>query len=209
MAIDNAYVFIVDDDSSVLKSLCWLIESVGYQVKAYESANAFLKDYDPSKAGCLVLDVRMPEVNGLELQELLHKRKIDIPIIFITAHGDIAMAVDAMKKGAVDFITKPINNQKLLDCVNKAIRLDIENRGSKKDSNEFYQCVKTLTPRETEIMTHLVSGKFTKNIASNLDISPNTVDVHRANIIKKMNVKGLSELIVLALRSGWDQLPES
>lgn len=191
-------VYIVDDDKEVTDSLCWLIESVGYKVKIFHNPQKFLSDYE-HQPGCLVLDVRMPEMSGLELQEVLKERQIKIPIIFITGHGDIPMAVRAMKYGATEFLTKPVNNQVLLETINKAIKLDTKQREQEIENAKVLARFDRLTPREREVMELMVKGKLTKVIADNLGISPNTAELHRAKVMKKMEVKALAELVTLAV----------
>ena len=197
---ENAIIIsVIDDDKEVITSLRWLIESVGYYVNTYDSAEAFLQAPDFAKTNCLITDVRMPKMSGLELQEELKQHGVVVPIIFMTGHGDVPMAVRAMKSGATDFLTKPVNYQMLLEVVNKAIKKDLKRRTKSKKRMEVIERTKRLTPREREIMTLMVTGKLTKTIADRLSISPNTAEVHRAKIMKKMEVRTLAELIFLAL----------
>lgn len=188
-------VFIVDDDQAMAESVRWLIESVGFKVKVFRSARDFLSNYHSSQAGCLVLDVRMPEMTGLELQEQLNERNIDIPIIFVTGHGDVPMATRAMKAGAIDFLMKPFNDQMLLESINKAIELDQQRRQAKGQWQEVAQRIQRLTPRERQIMGLVVQGKLNKVIAQELTISPKTVELHRAKVMEKMGVDSLAELV--------------
>ena len=192
-------VYIVDDNQDIIDSLCALIESVGYSIQKYNNATDFLNNYESHLPCCLVLDVRMPTMSGLELQETLNRRQIKIPIIFITGHGDIPMAVQAMKQGAVDFLTKPIRGQILLDSINSAIRVSSQTSDNSDKNAVFSKNANKLTDREREIMRLMVQGKLTKTIAEHLHISPNTVNVHRSNVMRKMGTRSLAELIGWAL----------
>lgn len=193
-------VFIVDDDPAMRSSLRWLVESVGLHVETYPSAAEFLASYDPARSGCLVLDVRMPGMSGLELQEKLAINHAPIPIIVITGHGDVAMAVRAMKTGAVDFIEKPFSDQVLLDRIQQALDIDAEMRLSNTEHEIIAARIALLTPREHEVMEHVVAGQLNKQIAANLNISIKTVEVHRAKIMEKMQASTLSKLVEMALR---------
>lgn len=195
----QATVWVVDDDKAVLESLQWLMESVGYTVKTFTKAKDFLTAYEPIRIGCLVVDVRMQGMSGLELQENMHNRGIKIPVIFITGHGDVSMAVRAMKAGAMEFLSKPVNNQILLESVNKAIVQDIEIKKQAKRNAHAIALAKTLTPREYEVMTLMVAGKLNKVIAYDLGISLSTVELHRAKVMKKMRVKSLAQLVRLVM----------
>jgi len=200
--LQEPLVYVVDDNEGVIESTRWLIESVGYHVKCFKGAKQFLDEYNPEVPGCLVLDVRMPEVSGLELQETLVKKGNLIPIIFITAHGDVAVAVRAMKKGAMDFLTKPTNGQVLLEAINKAVRQDLQRRQSEEKSSEIMERMNSLSPREKEVMQLVVGGRLTKTIADRLGVSMRTVEMHRSNIMKKMKVNSQAELAWLVLRNG-------
>lgn len=195
-------IYVIDDNKEVTESLRWLFESVNYDVETFCHAKDFLTAYQANQCGCLVLDVRMPEITGLELQELLLKKSIKIPIIFITAHADVPMAVRAMKLGAVDFLTKPVNNQTLLETINKAIKLDMELKLSTSSSAKTAAKAKRLTSRENEVMSLILEGKLNKHIASLLGISQKTVELHRSNVMKKMGAKTAADLVRLALTSG-------
>ena len=194
-------VFVVDDDEAICRSLCLLIEDIGLDVKTFNSAQQFLDAYAPSQPGCLVLDVRMSGMSGLELQAKLEKLSYDIPTIIITGHGDVPMAVEAMKNGAFDFIEKPFRDQVLLDSIQKAIATDAKNREARAQSVDFQSRVEQLTQREREIMDLLMLGKANKVIAYELDISPKTVDFHRANILSKVGVNSVVDLVRLAHRA--------
>lgn len=193
-------VFVVDDDQAARESLRWLLESVGHHVSCYGSAKEFLAEYDGSVPGCLVLDVRMPGMSGLELQSHLQEHQWCLPIIMVTGHGDIPMAVRAMKSGAVDFLQKPYNDQALLDRIQQALDLCSQR------SREYYELAKIrrnyqqLTPREKEVAELVVSGKANKVIAIELDLSPKTIEVHRANVMEKMQARSLSELVRMWMR---------
>jgi len=192
-------VFVVDDDPAVRQSLHWLIESVGLAVKTYETANEFLEQYNPNTQGCLVLDVRMPGLSGLDLQERLASKHIEIPTIVITGHADVPMAIRAIKAGALDFIEKPFNDQVLLERIGQALALDAKIRQSQHERAEIAARLESLTAREREVMQMVVDGKANKVIADQLGVSQKTVEVHRANVMKKMQVDSLAELVRLAL----------
>ncbi len=190
-------IYIVDDDAEVLSSLQWLIESLGYNVISFINPLEFLEFKNIIRPACLVLDVRMPGISGLDLQESLLHRNVNLPIIFMTGHGDVPMAVRAMKAGAVEFLTKPVNNQLLLDAINKAINLDklkLEQLDYKQD---LLMRQSRLTQRERDVMSLIVKGDINKVIAARLNISQNTVELHRSKVMKKMEVKSLAELVTI------------
>ncbi|MDX1253132.1 MAG: response regulator transcription factor [Gammaproteobacteria bacterium] len=193
-------VFVVDDDQDMRTSLRWLIESVGLYVETYSSAADFLSNYDTARPGCLVVDVRMPGMSGLELQEKFAAQNASIPIIVITGHGDVAMAVRAMKTGAVDFIEKPFNDQILLDRIQQAIDKDAETRLINAEYSTIAARIASLTPREREVMEFIVAGRLNKQVAADLDISIKTVEVHRAKIMEKMEAGTLPKLVEMVLR---------
>lgn len=195
----DAVVYIVDDDKAMGESLSWMIESVGFKTKVYTEAQQFLDEYRPEQIGCLILDVRMPEISGPELQEKLNQQHSQLPIIFISGHGDIPLAVRVMKAGAIDFLAKPFNDQVLLEVINKAIRIDKENRQKAEFNSEIAERAAQLTPREHEVMCKIIEGKLNKVISSELDISLKTVEAHRSNIMKKLQLKSLPELVRIAL----------
>ena len=192
-------VFYVDDDDAMCKSIRFLIESVSLQIKTFSSAKDFLDKYVPGTPGCLLLDVRMPEMSGLELQEQLSKRNIEIPIIFITGHGDVPMATRAMKAGAVEFLTKPFNDQALLDSIQSAIEIDEEQQKANIEKRHIAERVEKLTRREFEVMKCVVNGNLNKVTAYELGISPKTVELHRAKIMEKMQAKSLAHLVKMVL----------
>lgn len=192
-------VFVVDDDQAMRNSLKWLIESVSMQVETFESADAFIKSYYPGRSGCLLLDVRMPGMSGLELQEYLRANQIAIPVIIITGHGDVPMAVRAMKSGAVDFIEKPFNDELLLESIRHALALDVKQRDMQKQRAEIATRLARLTPREHEVMVMVTNGKANKEIASSLGVSAKTVEAHRARVMEKMQANSLAELVRMAI----------
>jgi FixJ family two-component response regulator len=191
-------VYIVDDDRAVRDSLSLLLNSVGIGNQTFDSATAFLAAFQPDRIACLVADIRMPVMSGLELQNELKARKATIPVIFITGHGDVPMAVNAMKDGAMDFLTKPFRDQDLLDRVRAALsgsRAEFDSTLKIKDVRERYE---SLTPRETEVMELVVKGSANKVIAMDLGVSQRTVELHRARVMQKMSVRSLAELVRLA-----------
>ncbi len=195
-------VYVVDDDPGVRDSLRLLLQSVGMPAALYDSAAAFLQGYRPgSRADCLVADIRMPGMSGLELQQTLIERSIGIPIVFITGHGDVPMAVEAMKAGAVDFLQKPFRDQALLDRINRALELSRAQLANRVSNDVFHQRVATLTPREAEVMELVVQGNANKVIALDLGVSQRTVELHRARVMRKMGVRSLAELVTMVERS--------
>ncbi|MDZ4261177.1 MAG: response regulator [Pseudomonadota bacterium] len=196
---NNTVVNIVDDDASVRHSLGMLMQSVGLNAKSYASAREFLDEFDASNPGCLVIDVRMADMGGLELQAELMQRGVRTPVIIITGHGDIQMAVRAMKAGAADFIEKPFHDQRLLDSITAAIVRSIDIHQAQTQQALFFERLSHLTPREQEVMQLLINGKSCKLIAHELGISSKTVDVHRGHLLKKMEVKSVVDLTHLAM----------
>ncbi len=194
-------VFVVDDDQAMRNSLKWLIESVSMQVETFESANAFIQSYYPGRSGCLLLDVRMPGMSGLELQEYLRVNQIAIPVIIITGHGDVPMAVRAMKAGAVDFIEKPFNDELLLESIRQAMALDARQRDIQAQRAEIATRLARLTPREHEVMVMVTNGQANKEIANALGVSSKTVEAHRARVMEKMEADSLAELVRMAINA--------
>lgn len=194
-------VFVVDDDDAICQSLRLLIEDIGLEVKTCNSAQQFLSEHHPSQPGCLVLDVRMAGMSGLELQSRLGELGVEIPTIIITGHGDVPMAVEALKAGALDFIEKPFRDQVLLDSIQKAIEYDRQARETRKQCADFESRIGCLTERERQIMDLLVLGKANKVIAYELGISQKTVDFHRANVLAKLGVGSVVDLVRLAHRA--------
>ena len=201
MTDEEPTVFVVDDDPGVGDSIRLLLRSVGLPSKTFLSANEFLAAYDPERAGCLVLDVRMPGMSGLDLQARLQEMESTLPIIFVTAHGDVPMAVNAVKAGAVDFIQKPFRDQELLDKIQEALEADVRIRAQRGDLVEIRGRLETLTPRETEVLVLVVEGKPNKNIARALGISQRTVEIHRARVMEKMQVRSVSKLVQLVIKA--------
>jgi two-component system, LuxR family, response regulator FixJ len=195
-------VFIVDDDEAVRSALRFLIRSVGLQAQAFDSALEFLKSYDPRQPGCLLLDVRMPGMSGLDLQQELNRRGATIPVVFITGHGDVPMAVAAMQYGAFDFLQKPFRDQDLLDRVQRAMARDAESRGRLAARAEIVARLATLTPREVEVMRLITTGKANKVVGAELGVSQRTVEIHRAHVMEKMHAGSLAELVRMVLDSG-------
>ena len=191
-------IYIVDDDASVRKGLEWLIRSVGYHVQTFASANDFLRHDIPDTLSCLVLDLRMPGMSGLDLQEKLQSAQINIPIIFLTAHGSVPTSVRAMKGGAVDFLEKPVDEQILLDAIHQAIEKDKLAKLQQAEIQNIMKRVNSLTPRELEIFDCVVTGMINKQIAYNLNISEKTVKIHRSRVMEKMGADSLAELVRLA-----------
>ena len=196
----EATVFVVDDDEAVRKGLRLLLKSVSINTKTFASAQEFLDAYDPSEPGCMVLDVRMPGMSGLDLQTHLKEEGIEIPIVIITGHGDVPMAVRAVKMGAVDLIEKPFRDQVLLECVQRAITLDRKQRKDRAERAAIEERLSRLTPRERQIMSMVVDGKANKVIARELGLSQKTVEFHRAHVMAKTAAGSVAELVRLALR---------
>ncbi|SFE39424.1 two component transcriptional regulator, LuxR family [Marinobacter sp. DSM 26671] len=192
-------VYVVEDDEAVRDSLELLLKSDGKPVKTYESATAFLKDYSDKMAGCIVLDIRMPGMDGMELQKKLNEKHSILPIIFVTGHGDVPMAVDAMKEGAVDFIQKPYREEALLEKIEAALKQDLEQRKSLDEKREIIRRIKSLTPREHEIMDRMIAGQANKVIAIELEISQRTVEIHRSRVMHKMGTHSLAHLVRMVL----------
>lgn len=196
----NSHVFIVDDDPAIRESLGSLLRSVGHCVLPFESTEAFLEGEHPDLPSCLVLDVRLRGRSGLDLQRELARRGIEVPVVFITGHGDVAMSVTAMKAGAIEFLTKPFRDQELLDAVCRGIEIDRERRRHAVDFAELAARFEALTAREREVMQLVTSGLLNKQVAAQLGLSEMTVKVHRANAMRKMEAASLPELVRLADR---------
>jgi len=195
-------VFIVDDDPGVCKLWRMLIESAGLAVKTYATATEFLSDYEPEQPGCLVLDVQLPDVSGLELQRKLSNELAALPIIFVSGYGNVPLAVSAMREGAVDFLEKPISARLLLDRVREAIETDRSTREKRHEKLRATDLMKRLTPRETQVMELVATGRTNKEIASTLTLSTKTVEVHRARIMEKLKVRSVADLVRLRVASG-------
>ena len=199
MATPEPTVFIVEDDEAVRDSLRLMLESLGHIVASYGRADEFLEAYDPELPGCLVLDIRMPGMNGMELQRKLNAMTSILPIIFVTGHGDVPMAVEAMQQGAVDFVQKPYREQELLDKIQSAVAQDAENRQELQEVQLIAGRYDDLTPREREVMEMMVDGKANKVIAIDLDISQRTVEIHRARVMEKMSARSLAQLVRMSM----------
>ena len=193
-------VYVIDDDEAVRDSIKELVESVNLNAETFESAVSFLDSFTTDKAGCLVLDIRMARMSGLILQKRLNEMGVTLPVIFITGHGDVDMAVEALKSGAVDFIQKPYHDQNLLDSINDALELDNRNRNLSQNKETMGKCIEKLTKREHQVMDLLSQGHTNKMIGKSLDISPRTVEVHRQHILQKFNVKSVTQLMYLLNR---------
>ena len=203
--MDNSVpnIFVVDDDPSIRKALGRLLRSTGYHVETFVSAEEFLQTAsDCPGPACLILDVKMPGLNGLDLQDQLKQMDYVMPIVFITGHGDIPMSVKAVKTGAIDFLTKPFDEEDLLRAVQEALKKDMVNRNVMNERQSILQRVQSLTPREYEILTYVITGLLNKQIAYDLDISEKTVKVHRGRVMEKLGLDSVAELVRLAERAG-------
>lgn len=192
-------VYVVDDDEAVRDSLKWLLEANGYRVACYERAEEFLSGFDPNALACLILDVRMPGMSGLELQEQLVARGAPLPILFISGHGDVPMAVATMKRGAADFIEKPFNDAELRSAVEKMLERARAELVTRRERRERAALLSRLTAREQQVLDCIVAGRLNKQIADDLGISIKTVEAHRANIMDKLNAATVADLLRLAL----------
>ncbi len=199
---DGLTVFVVDDHDTIRLTLRALLESEDFKVEDFESPAAFLEAYDGSRKGCLVLDVRMPGMTGLELQEKLVADGIDIPIVFMSGHGDIPLAVKAIKNGALDFVEKPFSDEVMLACVERALKIAQSGPEQSGVNPELKSMIEGLSPREREVLGLVVIGKSNKEVARDLDISPRTVENHRARLMFKTGAKNLSHLVRLAMSAG-------
>jgi FixJ family two-component response regulator len=195
-------VFVVDDYAPGRRSISRLLQAAGFAVAAFESACDFVAQYDPAACGCLVLDLAMPAVSGLELQSILAEKGSLLPIIFLTAHGDVPKSVQAMKHGASDFLTKPVNDEELLAAVRVAIEKNRVLRQEQVELSEIRARLATLTPREREVLEYVVAGKLNKQIAGDLGTVEQTVKIHRAHVMQKMRARSLAELVRLTQRCG-------
>ena len=195
-------VFVIDDDPSVLKSLSRLLRSLGFDAETFASAELFLAREHYDGVGCIVLDVRMPGLSGMDLQDELSKADYSMPIIFISGHGNIPMSVQAMKKGAVDFLTKPFDDKELLQAVKKAIEKDRNAKTERAEVQDALKLIEQLTPREQEVLRYVITGLLNKQIALKLDIAEKTIKVHRGRIMEKLSVDSVADLVRLAERAG-------
>jgi FixJ family two-component response regulator len=188
-------VYVVDDDEAVRDSLQWLLEGKDYRVKCFDAAESFLSRFDPREVACLIADIRMDGMSGLELQDRLMERKSPLPIVFITGHGDVPMAVTAMKAGASDFVQKPFRDQDLIDRINRALTLDLQRRKTRAGQDEIRARLALLTPREREVMERVARGQANKVIAMDLGVSQRTIELHRARVMKKLKMRSVAELV--------------
>ena len=195
-------VFVIDDDASMRRALSYLLQSAGYKVETHSSAEEFLRREHYDGVGCIILDVRMPGLSGMDLQEKLRGSDYTMPIIFLTAHGELSMGVEAMKKGAIDFLTKPCDDEQLLGAVHSAIEKDKQARGSYKEKQEIRGRIELLTPRENEILRYVISGMLNKQIALKLGIAEQTVKIHRGRIMEKLCAESVADLVRLAGKAG-------
>ena len=192
---DNQTVFVVDDDHGIRHAMELLLRSVDLKHEIFSSGNEFMDAYSPERSGCLVLDIRMPGLGGLELQERLIEQGDPLPVIFITGHGDVPMAVEAMQKGAVDFIQKPFRDQDLLDRIRSALETDRARRASREETEAIVARVERLTNREREVLDLVVTGKPNKVVAYELGVSQRTIEIHRARVMEKMEARSLADLV--------------
>lgn len=208
MTKENATVFIVDDDAGVLKALTRLVSANGYRTQSFTSPREFLAHHDGELPGCAVFDVSMPELDGLALQEALSTPGTQRPVIFITGKGDVPTSVRAMKAGAVDFLTKPVSDKDLLSAIARAIEQDDEDRRNRADLASIETRLATLTPREREVLGHVVAGRLNKQIAGDLGTVEKTVKVHRGRMMEKMGVRTVADLVRIAEKAGVPRLPQ-
>lgn len=202
--MNEGIVHIVDDEEAIRDSIALLLRSVGLRSRAYVDAHAFLATYQPGHSGCLVLDVRMPRMTGLNLQQELNRRGWSLPVIFVTGHGDVPMAVEAMREGAIDFLQKPFNDDELIRRVHRALEQDHRVRLQSGDREAIALRLGTLTPREREVAERIVAGHANKVIALDLDLSERTVELHRARALQKMQVRGVAQLVQMWMALGLD-----
>ena len=195
-------VFVIDDDDSVRRSLKVLLESLNYDVETFASGEQFLARKPFHGIGCIILDVRMPGLSGLDLQEQLIQTEHPMPIVFITGHGDLPMGIDAMKKGAVDFLPKPFDDEQLITAVELALEKERKARAEFDRLHSFRECLKTLSPREYDVFRQVITGRLNKQIAAALNIAEQTVKIHRARVMRKLKVDSLAELVRLAENAG-------
>jgi len=205
---EKQIVYIVDDDEDVREGFGLLMETVGQPYKAYPTALAFLDDFHNAMRGCLVLDIRMPRMSGIELQQQLNERDSLLPIIFITGHGDIPLAVEAMRRGALDFIRKPFREQNLLDRINEALDIEDGKRRTQMDRQHALDRFKSLSDREREVLELVAEGKMNKVVAQDLGISERTVEVHRSHIMHKLGIQTLAQLVRLKIEAETGYGPE-
>lgn len=202
-------VYVVDDDPDLLRALERLLQSAALDVATFSSARDFLDRYDRNAPGCLVLDLAMPGLGGLELQRALERQASPLPVIFLTGHGDIAMSVEAMKHGAADFLTKPVDDTALMAAIHEALAKNRARRGASAEHERVARCLATLTERERQVLELVVAGKLNKQIADELGTVEKTVKFHRGNLMRKMGVRGVADLVKMAERAGVGRPPAS
>ena len=200
MKADVSTVYIVDDDAAVRGALLMLLKSVGLRGSGYGSAQEFLNSYQAHQPGCLVLDVRMPGLSGMELQQRLNLRGATLPVLFMTSHADVPMAVEAMQAGAFDFLQKPFRDQDLLDRIQRALQHDSRMRAEQQQTQQLHERYATLTPREVEVMKLMTEGRPNKLMAVDLDLSQRTIEIHRAHVMEKMQARSLAQLVRMSLQ---------
>jgi FixJ family two-component response regulator len=200
-------VYVLDDDDGMRNALVALIGTIGHEPVAYARPSEFLRDFDAERPGCLVLDVRMPEMSGLEVQQELNRRGAIVPVLLITGHGDVPMAVQAMKNGAFEFLQKPFRDQELIDGINRALRKDAEGREAIARVAEVKRRAEALSPREREVMRLVVDGRANKVIAIDLGLSERTVEIHRANVMEKMRAHSVAHLVKMSMLLDDDRNP--
>ena len=198
-------VYIVDDDAAVRNSLVWLVSSVKLPAIAYGSADELLDSLSPGTTGCILIDVRMPGISGLQLQEILKERAPGLAVIIVTAHADVPMAIRAMKSGAVDFIEKPFNDQHVIELISKAMEKSADAFRKADRTGELRERFKTLTLRETQVFERIITGRPNKVIAADLSLSEKTIEIHRAKVMRKMQAKSFAELVAMATRLQLDK----
>jgi FixJ family two-component response regulator len=208
MEVPEATVYLVDDDPELRKAIERLLDSAGLKVASFASAQQFLATYDRHAPGCLVLDLAMPGLNGLQLQRELEQRASALPIVFLTGRGDIAASVQAMKHGASDFLTKPVDDTELLAAIHEALATDRQRRRGSEERERIAQCLVALTERERQVLEHIVAGRLNKQIAAELGTVEKTVKFHRGNLMRKMGVRVVADLVKLAERAGVGAPPE-
>lgn len=202
-------VYIIDDDDGIRDAMTVLIESIGIRVKSYDNVRSFLNEYIPTTPGCLILDVRLPGISGLELQEYFKRKGILLPIIFVSGHSNVAIAVRSMKAGAIDFLEKPFDDQLLLDSIQKALEVDRVTRNEEEHHSLIMKRIERLSPREEEVLQFLIQGKANKTIAGQMQLSTKTIETHRAHIMRKLGVKSMAGLMWMAIKSGaYQEIPD-
>jgi two-component system response regulator FixJ len=206
---EHPTVYIVDDDLDVRDTLKFFVESIGFQVSVYDCVHDFLSDYHQDMPGCLILDVRLPKISGLELQDHFQRKAIRIPIIFLSSHSNVSIAVRTMKAGAIDFLEKPFDEQLLLDSIQKAMGIDRKTRETKQQHSMIMEKIEGLSNREEEVLRFLIQGKANKVIAGTLGLSTKTIETHRAHIMRKLGVSSMAGLMWMAIKSGeYKEVPE-